>query len=65
MLQQFIIITYLMAINGRWDDLREFFSVSREFLASNTRLSPEDQSKLNHLFEMAASLKAKEDAAQK
>ena len=33
MLQEFILTVYALVINGRWDELREYFSLIREMLS--------------------------------
>lgn len=63
MLREYIIITYLLAIHARWDELREFFALNREFLANTTRLSPEDQANVDQAFKVAQSIVTKDDEA--
>lgn len=61
--REFILICFALAMAGRLDDVTEFFALNREFLSTTTRLSPEDQARLDTIFERASASSAKMDAA--
>lgn len=56
-------LLFILAVHGRWDEFSNFLAFAKMLFDNTTKLSPEDQAKMNQVFDRATASIAKADAA--